>query len=716
MKAEMNRRQFLRRGCLVLAVVAAPGAVSIFNVSDGFAAGHQPFKPNAYIEMDADGLVTVWVGQTDLGQGTHTGMAMIIAEELDADWSVVTTRMAPAGEAFKDPRWGMQFTGGSTSIRHRWDLLRKAGAAARLMLIGAAAKAWGTTPDKCRTENGRVIHQDGRTAAYASLVKAASSMPVPDNPPLRKPNDYDVIGTSRQRMDIPDKVQGRTVFGIDVQMPGMCIAVVARPPRYGATPDSFNEEAARSVRGVLEVIPVGDRVAVCAETTYAALQGRDRLAVKWSAGSHPELDTAAVENHLEDDLKRSGSMVENTGDAEAALREADRELEAVYRLPYLSHAQLEPTNCTAHVEENRCRIWAPTQGQTGAQMTAAALTGLPADDVIVMTTACGGGFGRRGETDVIEEAVILSKAMKRPVKVMWTREDDFTHDVYRPGSISHLRGGIKDGRLTAWSHRLASPSIMARVMPDSLKNGVDHSSVEGVPDMDYAIPNRRMEYVLTELPIPVGWWRSVGYSINTFTVESFMDELAHAAGSDPVRFRLDMMDPESRSHRTLTLLADKAGWGTPVPEGRGRGIALSSCFGSSAAHMAEVSVDRQSGRIIVHKVVCAVDCGPAVYPDAIVAQMEGGVVMGLSAAFGEKVEFANGGVSTENYGGYSLLTMTDVPEIEVHIADSRHGIGGIGEPGLPTVAPAVANAVFDAVGVRLRELPFNAEALKKALA
>jgi isoquinoline 1-oxidoreductase beta subunit len=372
-------------------------------------------------------------------------------------------------------------------------------------------------------------------------------------------------------------------------------------------------------------------------------------------------------------------------------------------------------NCTAHVEKDRVRIWAPTQMQTMTQMTAAKMTGLPPAKIEVMTTYCGGGFGRRGELSVVIDAISLAMQMKRPVKVVWTREDDFKNDFYRPGSLSHIQAGLdSSGNLIAWAHKIATPSILSRVFPQAVKNGVDESSIEGVNNMDYELPNRLVEYVMVDLPIPVGFWRSVGNSFNPFAVETFMDELADAAGKDPVDFRLNLLPKGSRPHRTLQLLAEKSGWGGPVPAGRSRGIALRSCFGSTAGHVAEVSVDQATGKIKVHKVICAVDCGPAVYPDAITAQMEGGVVMALSVAFYERVRFANGGVQTANYDDYPLLTMTEVPEIEVHIARSRHKIGGIGELGIPTVAPAVANAIANAMGVRLRELPFDGEQLKKA--
>jgi isoquinoline 1-oxidoreductase beta subunit len=713
MGEEMNRRNFLKSGCLVLAAAAVPGAISLMNVSSGFARRESSFQPHAFLEIAPDERVTVWVGQTNLGQGTHTGIAMVIAEELDGDWEQIRARMAVAAEPFKDPLWHVQVTGGSTSIRHRWDLLRTVGAAARVMLVQAAAAKWTVAASECSTRSGRVYGPNGRSIGYGQLVEAAAKLPVPQNPPLKAAENYSIIGSKRQRLDIADKVQGRAVFGLDIQVPDMCVAVLDRPPVYGARPVSYDEQTAMKITGVVGVVPLADRVAVCATTTYAALQGRAALKTEWSRGSHPDLDNASMATLFRKKVAGPGAIAQNIGDAEKALAAAATTMEAEYSVPFVSHAQLEPTNCTAHVQKDRCRIWAPTQGQTAAQNAAAAIVGLPAEKIEVMTTLCGGGFGRRGETDVVIEAVTLSRALNRPVKVMWTREDDFADDTFRPASVCRIRGGLDgDGNPVAWRHTIVSPSIMARLWPASVQDGIDASSVQGVSDMPYDLPARRVEYVMVDLPMRVGWLRSVGYSSNTFTVESFMDELAHAAGKDPVRFRLELLGRDSRTSRVLSILAEKVDWGAPVPGDRGRGIALSDCFETVTAHMAEVSVDRTSGEITVHRLVCVVDCGTAVSPDAVIAQMEGAAIMGMSIALGEEVRFSGGGPATFNYSDYPLLGMASVPDIEVHIADSGAKVGGIGEPGLPTVAPAIANAVFAATGIRLRELPFRREALK----
>ncbi len=463
--------------------------------------------------------------------------------------------------------------------------------------------------------------------------------------------------------------------------------------------------------GVIKVVPIENRIAVCAETAYAAMRGRDALKIKWSGGSHPGLNNDTLDALFNEHLGRPGATAKTGGDVNKALAEAAQVVEQSYKLPYISHAQAEPINCTAHVEKERCRIWAPTQGQTATQLTASRLTGLPLEKVAVMTLPAGGGFGLRGEQGTVVDSVLLSKTLNRPVKVIQTREDEFANDCFRPASQCRIKAGLdKAGRVIAWSHTVAAPSVMSRLMPGNVKDGIDPDAVSGITDMPYSLPNLLVKYVMVIAPASVGWWRSVGYSVNAFTVESFMDELAHAAGKDPVQFRLDHMDKSSRPYQILSLLAEKAGWGTPIPEGRARGVAVTSCFESFAAHMAEVSVDKK-GKITVHKMVCTLDCGTAVYPDAIRAQAEAGVVMGLSVALHEKVRFEGGGVKTANYSDYPVLTMSEVPVIEVHIAGNTLKAGGVGEPVFPSVAPAVANAVFKATGVRLRELPLKRELL-----
>ena len=714
MKTQMTRRSFLQKTSLVIAAAGVSGPLKLFNASPARAMTPLPlFKPHAFLEIAVDEAVTVWVGQTNLGQGTHTGIPMVIADELDAAWENVGVKMAFAAEPFKDPVWHAQATGGSTSIRHRWDMLRQVGAAARQMLVQAAADQWGIPAEKCTPKNGKVIHPDGKSLTFGRLVEAAAKLAVPENPVLKDPKDYNIIGTQRDRLDLPDKVMGKTIFGMDFTLPDMYIANVARPPYYGATPQSWDEKAAMAIKGVIQVIPLENRIAVVAHTTYAAIQGRKALNIQWSKGSMPDLDDAALDRIYKESLEKPGAVAKNSGDVNAALEKAAHTIDRSYKLPYISHAQAEPINCTAHVEKGRCRIWAPTQGQTVFQMKGSKITGLPMEKVEVMTLPAGGGFGLRGEPDPVLDAVLLSKNLGRPVKVIWTREDDFANDCFRPASQCRIKAGLdENGRIVAWSHKVAAQSVMMRLMPQYVKNGIDGDAVHGITDMVYSLPNQQVKYVMVDLPITVGWWRSVGYSVNSFTVESVMDELAHGAGKDPVQFRLDHMEKGSRPYNLLSLLAEKGEWTTPAPKGRAKGVAVTACFESFAAHIAEVSVD-DNGAVTVHKMICAIDCGTAVYPDAIAAQAEAGVVMGLSTAFYEKVSFSNGGVKTANYDQYPVLTLAEVPEIQVHIAKNNLKAGGVGEPVVPSVAPAVANAVFAATGVRLTELPFDRKLLAK---
>jgi isoquinoline 1-oxidoreductase beta subunit len=710
MKSNISRRTFLKYSItgagLTIAAGLTPFGIRLVKAADEKSLGLKPF---VYIEISPDNTVTVLVGQTELGQGTHTGLAMLVAEELEADWRQVRVRQAPAAEEFKDPFMNMQITGGSTSIRHRYELLRKAGASAREMLLEAAAQTWGVSAKECLAADSIVRHQKSKKSmTYGQLSAKAAELPVPQDPPLKPARQFKIIGTDRQRFDIPDKVSGSAKFGIDITVPDMWIAVVAHPPEFGSQAEAYDETAAGKVKGVLAIQPLESGVAVCAKTLDAALDGRKALNIKWSKGSHPDLDDKALENLFAEAIQKPGAVARKDGDANLAFGQAAKQLEATYFLPYLAHATMEPMNCTAHISKDRCQIWTPTQFQTAVQMAGSNISGLPPEKVDVFTTYCGGGFGRRAETHVVVEALQLSKAVGKAVKVIWTREDDFQNDFYRPGIICRIKGGLDEkGSLTAWSHKVVSASVMSRVFPQFVKDGIDSTAVSGIKDMDYTIPNIYVEYVMLEAPIPVGFWRSVGDSSNPFTVESFIDELAHLAGQDPLQFRLGMLKSNPRGRRVAEVLAEKSGWGKPLKKGQGRGMALRTSFGSTAGHVAEVSVEKSSGQITVHRIVCVLDCGPAVYPDAIRAQMEGGAIFGLSAALKERVRFANGGVATSNYDDYPILRMSETPKIEVHIVKSDDQIGGVGEPGVPSVAPAVGNAVFDAIGARIRHLPMT---------
>jgi isoquinoline 1-oxidoreductase beta subunit len=694
---------------LVLAVAMTPSGCRTRVVGRGTREGTGVFSPDVWLEITPDNRVTVVVNKSEMGQGVCTGLPMILAEELEADWKEVRFRPAPAGKAYVDPRWKMQITGGSTSTRYMFDVLRKAGATAREMLIRAAAETWQVPLTECRASRSRILHEKtGRSLNYGELCHKASGLPVPSDPPLKGKEDFKILGTSPARLDLPEKVTGEAIFGMDVRVPGMIYGAIARPPAYGAKVLSYDADAPKRIPGVRHVIPMDEGIAVCAEGVEAAFAALKALDVRWDPGADTGLDNQAIEALFDERLKAEGVVARKIGDPEKALGTAARVLEATYRLPYLAHAPMEPTNCTAYVEKDRCTLWAPTQYQTDVLRTAMRLTGLSAEEITVHTTYLGGGFGRRLESDVVKEAVLLSKKTESPVKAIWSREDDMQNDFYRPASCTRLLAGLDpEGRLTAWSQKIVAPSIYARIMPWWLRKRVDPSAVEGALDMEYEIPNRRFEYARIDTPVPVGFWRSVGHSFNAFTVESFMDEAAAVARKDPLEFRLALLKDHPRGARVLALAAEKAGWGKPLAEGDARGLALHLSFETYVAQVAEISVDSKTGKIRTHRIVCAVDCGPIVHPDMVTAQMEGGIVFGLSAALKEIVQVSGGGVRSRNYDDYEILRMGDTPKIEVHLMKSDAKLGGVGEPGVPPVAPAVANALFAATGVRVRRLPMT---------
>jgi len=721
MVGRMTRREFFRKSLagtgLVLAISVNPFALRLIKADTLQEEPSEAFAPSAWLQITPDNRVTVMVNKSEMGQGVYTALPMILAEELEADWEQVQFKPAPARDAFKDPVWGSQSTGGSTSVRHMFPALRKAGAAAREMLVHAAAAIWQVPAEECRASLGSVTHRpSGQRLTFGELCLKAATVTIPDELPLKEPSGFSIIGTSKARLDIPEKVDGSAIFGTDVFVPGMLYAAIERPPAYGARLLLFDRKSAKGTPGVRHVVTLPGAVAVCADTMHAAWKGREALDAKWGQGSHPDLSNESLERLLINHADCEGALARQDGNPHDALFKAARRVEATYILPYLAHATMEPMNCTAYVQQNRCDVWVPTQNQSGVLQAAVELTGLSSEKVHVHTTFLGGGFGRRSETGVAEEAITLSQETRRPVKVLWSREEDMQHDFYRPANCAVIEAGIDArGLLTAWSQRIVAPSIFSRVLPDFIRKGVDPSAVEGVVDMEYEIPHARVEYIKLDTPVPVGFWRSVGHSYNAFTVECFMDELAIAAGEDPLAFRLKLLKNHPRTRGVLKTAAEKAGWGKPLPAGRGRGIAQHRSFGSHVAQVAELSVDTESGMIQVHKVVCAVDCGLVINPDTLTAQMESAVIMGLSAALKEKVVLNHGGVISENYEDYEILRMDEIPEIQVHIVKSKGPLGGVGEPGLPPVAPAVANAIFAATGARIRRLPLTAETILEAV-
>jgi isoquinoline 1-oxidoreductase subunit beta len=705
----LSRRTLLKGGVAAVSAGLAIGWELPATTRAAGAAG-AVFAPSAWLRIDADGLVTIVNSQSELGQGTLTSMAMVIADELDADWSRVRVEQSGADPAFGNPNFGgQQLTAGSQSIRGLLPTWRRAGAAAREMLIAAAAKEWGVPAGELRTDKGAVHHDpSGRRLTYGELADKAAGLPVPQSPKLKTPDQWTLIGKGVPRLDTPDKVTGRAVYGIDVTVPGMRVASVARCPVFGGTVAGFDATRARAVPGVQQVIQISSGVAVVADSYWSAKRGRDALIIRWKEGPNAKLDSAGIRRAYQDAARQPGLVARRDGDAAAALARAPKVLEAVYEVPFLAHATMEPQNCTAHVRPDGCDVWAPTQNQTGAEREAMRLTGLPREKVRIHTTFVGGGFGRRGEIDYVTDAVETAKTVGAPVKVIWSREDDIQHDFYRPSTYNVLRATIgPDGRPVAWSHRLVGPGLfVVRGRPASQ---VDPTAVEGAANHPYEVPNVLVEWSHKDLGVPVGFWRSVGASQNAFVTESFVDELAHAAGKDPFEYRRGLLGPSPRHKGVLELAAARAGWGTPLPRGRHRGIAVAFSYGSYAAEVAEVTVFG-NGTLRIHRVVCAIDCGLPVNPDQIRAQMEGGIVWGLTALLGE-ITIKDGRVQQSNFHDYPMLRIDAVPVVEVHIVPSQEAPGGVGEPGVPPIAPAVCNAIFAATGKRVRRLPLRSEEL-----
>jgi isoquinoline 1-oxidoreductase beta subunit len=701
---EVTRREFLE-------VAGAAGASLVIGFTfggckPGAAPAGPPLEPNAWLRIGTDESVLVIVDRSEMGQGVATSLPMLLAEELEADWSKIRFEFAPADAAYNNLLFGMQATGGSSSIRAAYTALRKAGAAAREVLISAAAHTWKVDRAECRAEQGVVI-SGSRRLSYGHLVATAATLPLPSDPPLKEAKDWKILGTRVPRLDTPAKVDGSAQFGIDVTVPGMLVAVVARCPVFGGKVARFDAAKAQAVPGVRHVVQISSGIAVVGEGYWPAMTGRDALAVTWDEGPNARVSSTSISRLLAQGASRSGAVARHEGNPERALSGAAKRLEAVYETPFLAHATMEPMNCTAHVRPDGVDIWAPTQFQGGARQLGAGIGGVAPAQVKVHTTYLGGGFGRRFEMDFIQEALETSKAVGAPVKVIWSREDDVQHEWYRPASYHRMRAGLDgDNRAAAWTDRVVAPSIMARVFPNSVQNGLDGEAVEGGVEMPYVIPHVQVDYVLADTGIPVGFWRSVNHSYNAFAVESFIDELAHAAGQDPYEYRRGLLANAPRYLRVLELAATKAGWGTALPNGVFRGIAVHKAFESYVAEVAEVSVGG-GGPVRVHRVVCAVDCGPVVNPDTVEAQMQSGIVYGLTAALYGEIGIDGGRVVQSNFHDYRMLHMAEMPRVEVYIVPSTDEQGGVGEPATPPIAPAVCNAIFAATGRRIRKLPIG---------
>ncbi len=708
-----------RRGFLKSSAVVGGGLVVGFFLPEGarrMALGQAPPAappalppPNAFLRIGSDESVTVLLAHSEMGQGIWTTLPMLVNEELDADWSRIRVEHAPAAPVYHHTVFPIQMTGGSTTTWSEFDRYRQVGAAARGLLVAAAASKWGVAAGECRAEKGFVVCGEKR-ASYGSLADAAAELPPPASVGLKAPADWKLLGKPTRRLDTPEKITGRATFGLDVRLPGLLTAVIAHPPTFGGKVKSFEAGAAKAVSGVHSVFQVPSGIAVVAENFWAVKRGRDALKVEWDLGPHASVDTAKLRTSFRELAKTAGAEAKAAGEVEKALG-ASTPVVAEYTVPYLAHAAMEPLNCTVSRRGDACEVWTGTQFQTGDQAAVASILGLKPEQVTLHTTFLGGGFGRRANpaSDFASQAAHVAKALDRPVKLVYSREDDMRGGYYRPLAVHRLEGALDaQGAPSAWRHRIVTQSIMAGTpFAGMIKNGIDETSVEGVVDSPYvmAVPNHRVELHTASLGVPVLWWRSVGHSHTAFAVESFVDELAHSARRDPLEFRRALLAKSSRVRAVLELAAEKAGWGSPPPKGHARGLAVHHSFESIVAHVAEVSVE--AGKIRVHRVVTAIDCGICVNPLGVKAQMESAVAFGLSAALHSEVTMKEGRVVEGNFNNYRVLRLNEMPQVDVHIVASGEKSGGAGEPGVPPVAPAVANALFALTGRRLRDLPLR---------
>ena len=713
-KIHFNRRQFLKIG----AAFSSSLVVHLPLGEDAFAADAKGFAPNAFIRIDRKGLVTLVMPQVEMGQGIYTAQAMLLAEELKVALEDVRLEAAPLNESlYGHPMLGRQMTGGSTSIRAFWKPLRLAGAAARIMLIEAAAREWGVDPQTCRAEDGFVFDETGsKKLAYGELVDKAAAIipPALESITLKSPENFTLLGTPAKRLDTTGKVNGSLKYGIDAAPAGVKIAAIAVSPVLGGTPKSVDEKAILAVNGVRQVVLTDSAVAVVADHTGAAKKGLDAASIVWDDGPNADVSSADIIAHLDEQSRQPGAVARSEGEVEKALAGAAQKLEAVYQLPFLSHTAMEPMNCTVHVRKDACELWVGTQNLSAAKVGAATATGLAPEKIIINNHIVGGGFGRRLEVDGIIHAVKVAMQVEGPVKVIWSREEDIQHGYYRPYYYDRMSGGLDaDGNPVAWTHRISGSSIFARIAPAAMTNGVDPDGVEGAAHPPYALPAIHVEFKQVEPKgVLTSWWRGVGPTHNVFMVESFIDELAAAAKADPVEYRERLLRENPRALKVLQVAAEKAEWGKPVGPRQGRGVAVQFAFGTYFAMVADVTVGAD-GSVKVTRIVGAVDCGLTINPNTIAAQIEGGAIYGLTATLYGSITFKDGRVEQSNFDNYQALRIEEAPYIETHIIPSAEPPGGMGEVSTSAVFPAVTNAIFAATGRRLRTLPVNPNDLKE---
>ncbi|MFK7702706.1 xanthine dehydrogenase family protein molybdopterin-binding subunit [Pseudomonas caspiana] len=715
--ATVSRRGLLKGGALSLGGLVigtwlppmatrsmAAEAVSAARLGDKASPGF-----GAFVRVALDGQVTLISPKIEMGQGVQTGIAMMVAEELEVPLSSVRIEESPPDAAlYTDNILQFQATGGSSSTRYTWEPLRKAGATARVLLIEAAAIRWNVAPSLCRAENGKVLGPNGKTLAYGELVEAAAALPVPKDVPLKAIADFKLLGTSAQRLDTPHKVNGSAQFTIDVKIPDMLIASSLTCPVHGGKLRSVKDDAARKVPGVRDVIRLENAVAVTATNFWSCQQALKALEIEWDFGPHASIDSAQLDKDLLDASSKDGVFAKQTGDIGAALKNASSQFEAVYQQPFLSHSPLEPMTCVAHVRPDMCELWVGCQAPGFAQMGAAKVAGLPVDKVVIHNQLIGGGFGRRLESDFIFQAVDIARQLSYPIKLIWSREEDMTHDKYRPHYVDRMNAALgKDGKPVGWEHRIAGASVMAAYVGKLPESGVDADAVEVAIDPVYKLDSLQVRYIRQDPDvIPVSWWRGVGPLRSTYAVESFIDELAHNAKIDPVEYRLSLMQEQPRAQAVLKKAAEIADWKTPLPAGHGRGVAVSAVFGSFVATIVELEVQANKG-LRIKRLITVVDCGFATNPRSVESQMEGGTLFGLSAALFNEILIEKGQVVQTNFHAYRQIRMSDAPPVEVHVTKSEESPGGVGETGAVPAAAALVNAVFAASKVRERRLPLS---------